>query len=58
MNEPAILFHATYPDNIFHFMNDAYLAVLQTLIDSDLAPQHVTRSVAIRTIGQNVFRGA
>lgn len=47
VNEPALIFHASYPDNIFHFMNDGYLAVLHTLVDSDLAPQHVTRCAAL-----------
>jgi hypothetical protein len=43
VNEPALIFHASYPDNVFHFMNDAYLSVFHTLVDSGLAPQHVTR---------------
>ena len=43
VDESAVLFHASFADNVFHFINDAYLSVFHTIVDSGLAPPHVLR---------------
>ena len=43
MSHPAIAWHFPYPDNLFHFLNDGFVPVLHTLLDTGLRPAHVDR---------------
>ncbi len=43
MDRPAILFHIPAHENFFHFLNDGFMGVLQTLIETDLLPDRIAR---------------
>ena len=43
VNKPAINFHFPNHENIFHYLNDALLLVLDTLNDTGLTPPAVAR---------------
>jgi len=44
---PAIMFHLPSHENMWHFLNDGLLLVLQTLLETDLLPTGVRRSVFV-----------
>ena len=43
VNKPAIYFHLPNHQNLFHYLNDALLRVLDTLNDTGLTPPGVQR---------------
>lgn len=40
---PAIMFHLANHENLLHYLNDGFLLVLQTLIETGLVPSAVSR---------------
>ena len=44
---PAMLFHVPNHENLLHYLNDGFLLVLQTLIEAELLPARVSRSVSV-----------
>jgi len=47
VNKPAIRFYFSSHENLFHYLNDALLLVLDTLNDTGLTPPAVQRRVCI-----------
>ena len=43
VDRPAILFQISNHENFFHFLNDGFMGVLQTLIETDLLPKRLAR---------------
>ena len=43
VDRPAILFQISDHENFFHFLNDGFMAVLQTLIETGLLPDRLAR---------------
>ena len=42
-DRPAIVFSISSHENFFHYLNDGFMGVLQTLIETDLLPERLTR---------------
>ena len=45
VEEPAIMFHIANHENLLHFLNDGFLLVWQTLLETDHVPSGVARFV-------------
>ena len=45
MDRPAILFQISNHENFFHYLNDGFMGVLETLTETKLLPDRLARCV-------------